>query len=180
MTKKLNGNKIKRNFLIASVAFFTIIFSNMTVNAANESTSTAAKVDVSIQDTTAIPLAKVNRSTNATSITPPGMRPLGISPLSIYGYASKYTNTAVGQLEIYAPGSATSTGGATINTSDFSTDLTIYATLYRPDGSIAKSDIQLIANREVYISFTNAQPGTYVLKYTIYGVSKGNIRCWIY
>lgn len=99
---------------------------------------------------------------------------------SIYGYAADYTNYDSDSFTVNAPGSATSTGGATIKSSDFSTNLTIYVNIYRPDGTLAVSNVKLTGNQEKVVSFSNAQPGNYTVSYGVYGTAKGWIHCWIY
>lgn len=169
MTKKLNGNKIKRNFLIALLAFFTIIFSNMTVLAANESNPTSSTVDISSQDT-AIPLPKVNRSTNDTII----------SPLSIYGYGSTYTDNLNGRFTVYAPGSSSSVCKVTLKTSKFASNVSVAFDIYRPDGTLALGDQVITGNAEKIVSFPNAQPGTYTIYYKVVGVIRGRVHAWVY
>lgn len=100
---------------------------------------------------------------------------------SIYGYAADYTDNPNGNFTVNAPGSTTSTGHATIKTLDFgSSTIITYVSIYRPDGTLAKSNVKLTGNQEVVVSFTNAQPGNYKVAYAVNGVYTGWIHCWIY
>lgn len=104
-----------------------------------------------------------------------------VAPRSIYGYAAKYTDYFVDTFTVNAPGSSTATGHATIKSSDFSSSsVIIYVNIYRPDGSRAVTNAKLTGNQEKVVSFTNAQPGTYTVSYSVTGTVKGWMHCWIY
>lgn len=100
---------------------------------------------------------------------------------SIYGYAADYTDSEFGNFTVSAPGSYSLTGHATLKTSDFgSSTQIIYVSIYRPDGSLAVSDVKMTGNQEKVVSFVNAQPGNYTVAYNVSGVYKGWVHCWIY
>lgn len=102
-----------------------------------------------------------------------------ILPRSIYGYAAHDAHNSTGSFTVYAPGSATGTGGATFKTSGFSGGQ-ISMSLKRPNNTYAISGVVLNGNDEVVKSFTNAQPGTYTCPFTIYGTSLGQLHLWVY
>ncbi len=104
-----------------------------------------------------------------------------ILPQSIYGYAADYTDYKSGKFTVNAPGSSTTTGHATIKTSDFgSSTQVVGVSIYRPDGSLAVSNVRMVGNQEKVVSFSNAQPGNYTVGYSVDGNFKGWIHCWIY
>lgn len=106
--------------------------------------------------------------------------PASVQPRSIYGYAADYTDASTGSFTVDAPGSATSSGGITLKSTDFPSGTQIYVSIKRPDGTNAKTDISLVGNTEVVKTFTSAQAGTYTVYYTVYGSGKGWLHCWIY
>lgn len=100
---------------------------------------------------------------------------------SVYGYAADYTDNEADNFYVNATGSYALTGGATIKSSDFASSTQItYVSIYRPDGSLAVSNVKLTGNQEKVVNFTNAQVGTYTVAYNVGGVNKGWIHCWIY
>lgn len=100
---------------------------------------------------------------------------------SIYGYAADYTDSEFDNFIVSAPGSYSLTGHATLKTSDFgSSTQIVYVSIYRPDGTLARGNVKLTGNQEVVVSFTNAQPGNYTVGYSVSGVYKGWVHCWIY
>ena len=168
--KKLNGTTKKGNFLTRflalALAFPFIITSNAPAVMAAESAPAATSV-----------------TTENTKVTPPEVDlPASVAMArSIYGYAADYTDYQSGSFTVNAPGSGTSTGHATLKTSDFgSSTQEIYVSIYRPDGTLAKGDVKLTGNQEKVVSFSNAQAGTYTVAYSVNGVYKGWVHCWIY
>lgn len=171
----------------------------MTTFAAEPTNSSSFDVDVNTS-------SEVESSSSALSLTAPSGRILSeravsvngsqmyevtfatetgsdtvILPRSIYGYAADYTDSTFGTFTVNAPGSSTSTGHATIKTSDFgSSTQVVIVSIYRPDGSLAKGNIRMVGNQEKVVSFTNAQPGNYRIAYSVDGSYQGWVHCWIY
>lgn len=129
------------------------------------------------------PTATNSATTESTAVSAPTVAlPASVAATrSIYGYAADYTDYQSGRFTVNAPGSATSTGHATLKTSDFGSSTQIVGvSIYRPDGTLAKGDIRLTGNQEKVVSFSNAQPGNYTVGYSVNGVYKGWVHCWIY
>lgn len=167
----------KLKLLVTTLLATTLLMSSITVS--------AAELDA--------PKYSSNRIVSETPITVDGKEMVEVEhmtesgtdsvllPRSIYGYAADYTDYDAGSFTVNAPGSATSTGHATIKSSDFSSSsVLIYVTIYRPDGTRAVTNAKLTGNQEKVVSFTNAQPGNYKVVYSVDGTVKGWIHCWIY
>lgn len=156
--------KRKTRKILASVLSMLLLFAMSTTAFAAESVSVPAEA-------TAV----------ATRQAPEVALPASVEGRSIYGYAADYTDDDAGRFTVNAPGSATSTGHATIKTSDFSSSsVIIYVSIYRPDGTLAKSNVRLTGNQETVVSFSNAQPGNYTVSYAVTGTVQGWVHCWIY
>lgn len=99
----------------------------------------------------------------------------------IYGYAASYTNSSIGSFYIDATGSSSSPGGFTIESYSFSSStVKIAITLYRPDGSQAKT-VTLTGNQKVEnLTFSNAPAGRYRVDYSVLGSAKGWLGAWVY
>ena len=92
------------------------------------------------------------------------------------GYTVYYTDSFSGSFPINVTGSVS--GKTKIEAWDFGdSNVDVYVTLYRPDGSIAFSDVRLPIGIEISKSFNNLQLGTYTLSYT---VSSDTYKGWIY
>lgn len=102
----------------------------------------------------------------------------GIMPMSIYGYAAKYTNPMSGSFVVNSPGSGNSRGTFQITTHDFPTNPSINAVLYRPDGTCA-GQIYVTGNGTKSIRFSNAIPGDYTVIYAVDGTERGWISAWV-
>lgn len=96
---------------------------------------------------------------------------------SASGYAAHYTDSQRDSFYITVSGSGSILGTAKIKAWDFPSGTDVYATLYRPDGSAAVSNIRLPIGQELTKTFTNLQPGTYELSYQVYSVNRGWIYC---
>lgn len=102
----------------------------------------------------------------------------GIMPLAASGYAAHYTDTFQGSFYINVTGSSSLLGTAKIKAWDFgNSNVDIYATLYRPDGSVAVSSVKLPVGTEISKTFTNLPTGTYRLAYVVYS---DKYKGWIY
>ena len=192
-----------RKFLV-TLSIVCLMASNMSVLAAEPANDSVSTVDENVS--TSVAVDTVDSSVTATSLLYPSGRILGeraltlagkqmtevtfatesgsdtvILPRSIYGYAADYTDHTSDTFTVNAPGSSTSTGHATIKTSDFgSSTQVIIVSIYRPDGTLAKGNIRMTGNQEKVVSFSNAQPGNYTVGYAVDGTFKGWIHCWIY
>lgn len=103
------------------------------------------------------------------------------SARSVYGYAADYTDNEADYFYVNATGSYALAGGVTLKSSDFSSSTQIiYVNVYRPDGTLAISNVKLTGNEEKKITFTNAKVGNYKVVYNVGGIHKGWIHCWVY
>lgn len=98
---------------------------------------------------------------------------------SASGYAAKYTSVKTGSFTIDVSGSGTCSG-ATFKSSDFPDGAIIYVNLYGPGNVLIKSNVKLTGNMEAYCKFSGYGTGTYKLTYSVYGVDKGWLHCWVY
>lgn len=191
--------KMKKRSFVALLMSILMLASNMSVLAAEPVNTSTIDVDVSAP-------SEIESSGSVLSLTAPSGRILSkkavsvngsqmyevtfatetgsdtvLLPRSIYGYAADYTDYKIGSFSVNAPGSSTTTGHATIKTSDFgSSTQVVLVSIYRPDGTLAKGNVRMTGNQEKVVSFTNAQPGNYNIAYSVDGNYKGWIHCWIY
>ena len=103
--------------------------------------------------------------------------PAAISPRNGSGYAAHYTDYNSDSFYINVTGSYSATGKAYIKAWDFSGSPYVYCTLYRPDNSVAVSNLQLPLGQEVSRSFLDLPTGSYRLSYSVIGSGKGWIYC---
>lgn len=157
--------KKRRKFLAAFLSLVLAMAMNLSVFAA-EPASVPEPETVTVESSESISKIAIPASVSAAR--------------SIYGYAADYTDASTGSFTVNAPGSATSSGGITLKSTDFPSGTQIYVSVKRPDGTNAKTDISLVGNTEVVKTFSNAQAGTYTVYYTVYGSGKGWLHCWIY
>lgn len=93
------------------------------------------------------------------------------------GYAADYTDSTNASFYITVSGTGSSSGVARMKAWDFGANIDVYASLYRPDGSAAFTDVRLPIGTEVSKRFSNFPVGQYRLSYDVYGTYKGWIYC---
>lgn len=158
--KKIQKKKIQSR-IIVTLLTLAMLFTNMSM--------TAFAAEVSLVDTANMTDIEPAQQTNTDN----SIMPLGS------GYEAHYTDSFVASFYINVTGSSSLLGTAKIKAWDFgNSNIDVYATLYRPDGSAAISNIRLPIGTEITKTFSNLQPGRYRLSYQVYSnVYKGWIYC---
>lgn len=167
MKKILQKKKIQSR-IIVTLLTLAMLFTNMSITAFATEVQPPVDVDnISTMVEVAPEIASQTDNQNE------GIMPLGS------GYEAHYTDSFVASFYINVTGSSSLLGTAKIKAWDFgNSNIDVYATLYRPDGSAAISNIRLPIGTEITKTFSNLQPGRYRLSYQVYSnVYKGWIYC---
>lgn len=105
------------------------------------------------------------------------LKPVIMSARSASGYAAAYTDYNIASFYVNVTGSSASRGVLNLKAWDFPSGTDVYVDVYRPDGSLALSDVKLPIGQEITKTISNFPIGQYRVRHFVSGVGKGWIYC---